>query len=125
QIEADMFELSSKEAAEFLRDLGVQDSGVSQLIRSTYALLGLSSYFTTGEQETRAWTFKNGMKAPQCAGIIHGDFEKGFIKAEVVSCDDVIKYSGWHGAREAGKARLEGKDYEFVDGDVAIFRFNS
>jgi len=84
-----------------------------------------SSDFTTGEQETRAWTFKNRMKAPQCAGIIHGDFEKGFIKAEVVSCDDVIKYSGWHGAREAGKARLEGKDYEFIDGDAAISRFNS
>jgi ribosome-binding ATPase YchF (GTP1/OBG family) len=73
-------------------------------------LLGLSSYFTTGEQETRAWTFKNGMKAPQCAGLIHGDFEKGFIKAEVVRYDNVIKYSGWHGARKARKACLEGKD---------------
>ncbi|MDR0595551.1 MAG: redox-regulated ATPase YchF [Puniceicoccales bacterium] len=124
QIEADMLELDPEEAAEFLRDLGAQDSGVSQLIKNTYALLGLSSYFTTGEQETRAWTFRKGMKAPQCAGIIHGDFEKGFIKAEVVSYGDMVKYSGWHGAREAGKARLEGKDYEFVDGDIAIFRFN-
>jgi GTP-binding protein YchF len=123
QMEADMSELSTDEAAEFLRDLGVESSGVSQLIRDAYALLGLSSYFTTGETETRAWTFKNGMKAPQCAGVIHGDFEKGFIKAEVVSCGDMVNYSGWHGAREAGKARLEGKNYEFVDGDVAIFRF--
>jgi ribosome-binding ATPase YchF (GTP1/OBG family) len=119
-----MLELDQEEAAEFLRDLGAQDSGVSQLIKNTYALLGLSSYFTTGEQETRAWTFRKGMKAPQCAGIIHGDFEKGFIKAEVVSYGDMVKYSGWHGAREAGKARLEGKDYEFTDGDIAIFRFN-
>ncbi|MDR1255834.1 MAG: redox-regulated ATPase YchF [Puniceicoccales bacterium] len=125
QIEADMLEFAPGEAAEFLRDLGIGDSGVSQLIKSAYALLGLSSYFTTGEQETRAWTFKKGMKAPQCAGIIHGDFEKGFIKAEVVSCDDIINHGGWHGTREVGKARLEGKDYEFVDGDVAIFRFSS
>jgi GTP-binding protein YchF len=124
QIEADILGLDPGEAAEFLSAFGVSDSGVSQLIRNTYSLLGLASYFTTGEPETRAWTFKNGMKAPQCAGIIHGDFEKGFIRAEVVSCGDMIKYSGWHGAREAGKARLEGKDYEFVDGDVAIFRFN-
>ncbi|MDR2720880.1 MAG: redox-regulated ATPase YchF [Puniceicoccales bacterium] len=124
QMEADMSELSTSEAAEFLRDLGVESGGVSQLIREAYALLGLSSYFTTGESETRAWTFKNGMKAPQCAGIIHGDFERGFIKAEVVSYDDIIKFSGWCGAREAGKARLEGKNYEFIGGDVAIFRFS-
>lgn len=125
QIESDISELSPDEAAEFLKELGVKDSGISKLIQNTYSLLGLASYFTTGEQETKAWTFKKGMKAPQCAGIIHGDFEKGFIKAEVASYDDMIKYSGWHGVREAGKVRLEGKDYEFVDGDVTIFRFNN
>jgi GTP-binding protein YchF len=124
QMEADMFELRPDDIAELLRDVGVKDSGVSQLIREAYALLGLSSYFTTGEPETRAWTFKNGMKAPQCAGVIHGDFEKGFIKAEVVSYGDMIKFSGLHGAREAGRARLEGKNYGFADGDVAIFRFS-
>lgn len=125
QIESDILEFTPEEIKKFLQDLGINDSGVSQLIKNTYSLLELSSYFTTGEQETRAWTFKNGMKAPQCAGIIHGDFEKGFIKAEVAKFEDVIKYNGWHGTREAGKARLEGKDYEFMDGDVAIFRFNN
>lgn len=125
QVESDVAELSSEESAEFLKELGVADSGVSQLIKNTYSLLGLASFFTTGEQESRAWTFTQGMKAPQCAGVIHGDFEKGFIKAEVASYDDMIKYSGWHGVREAGKARLEGKDYEFMDGDVTIFRFNN
>jgi GTP-binding protein YchF len=125
QLESDMIELNAREIAKFLEDLGTSESGISQLIKNTYTLLGLSSYFTTGEAETRAWTFKNGMKAPQCAGIIHRDFEKGFIKAEVVSYSDMIEYSGWQGAREAGKIRLEGKSYEFVDGDIAIFRFNS
>ncbi len=125
QIESDIVELSVSEAAEFLKELGIVDSGIAQLIRNTYSLLGLASYFTTGEQESRAWTFKLGMKAPQCAGIIHGDFEKGFIKAEVANYSDIVRYDGWHGVREAGKARLEGKDYEFVDGDVVIFRFNN
>jgi GTP-binding protein YchF len=125
QLEADIIEFGGDEAAKFLENFGTLESGVSQLIKSTYKLLGLSSYFTTGKTETRAWTFKNGMKAPQCAGIIHGDFEKGFIKAEIVSYGDMVKYSGWQGAREAGKVRLEGKDYEFIDGDVSFFRFGS
>ncbi len=125
KIESDMIDLSPDEVPEFLKELGIHDSGVSELINSTYSLLNLASYFTTGEQETRAWTFKKGMKAPECAGIIHTDFEKGFIKAEVANWQDILKYSGWHGVREAGKAQLEGKDYEFKDGDVAIFRFNT
>lgn len=124
QVEADLVDMSVDESETLLKDIGVVDSGLSQLIRSVYELLGLASFFTTGEDESRAWTFRRGMKAPQCAGIIHGDFEKGFIKAEVVDIDDIIKYHGWAGSRDAGRARLEGKDYIFKDGDVAVFRFN-
>jgi len=123
QVEAELAELSPAEAAEFLAALGVADSGVSQLIRSTYDLLGLASYFTAGEKEARAWTFRKGMTAPQCAGVIHSDFEKGFIKAEVVSYADLIAAGSVAAAREAGKYRLEGKEYLFKDGDVALFRF--
>lgn len=125
KLEEDLSELSENEAREFLADFGVTDSGVSQLIRTTYDLLGLASYFTAGEKEVRAWTFTKGMKAPQCAGVIHTDFEKGFIKAEVVSYDHLVAAGSVHAAREAGKYRLEGKDYEFVDGDVALFRFSN
>lgn len=124
KLEADLAELSIEEAKEFLKNYGVDDSGVSQLIRSTYDLLGLASYFTAGEKEVRAWTFHKGMKAPQCAGVIHGDFEKGFIKAEVVSYEDLIAAGSVQKARELGKYRLEGKEYLFKDGDVALFRFN-
>lgn len=124
RVEEELGELSLEEAREFLNDLGVKDSGVSELIRRTYDLLGLASYFTAGEKEVRAWTFKKGMKAPACAGIIHGDFEKGFIKAEVVSYEDLVKYKDVQGAKHAGRYRLEGKEYEFQDGDVAVFRFN-
>ncbi|MGB0743196.1 MAG: redox-regulated ATPase YchF [Opitutales bacterium] len=124
-VEAELIDFDQAEAAEYLESLGVKDSGVSLLIRATYDLLGLASYFTAGEQEVRAWTFRNGMKAPQCAGVIHTDFEKGFIKAEVVSYGDLIAAGSTAGAREAGKYRLEGKDYEFADGDVALFRFNN
>jgi len=123
KIEEELGELSEAEAAEYLQELGVTGSGVSGLIRETYALLGLASFFTAGEQEVRAWTFREGMKAPQCAGVIHGDFEKGFIKAEVVSCEDLVAAGSTAKAREAGKYRLEGKDYAFKDGDVALFRF--
>jgi len=123
-VEAELIDFDEIEAAEYLESLGVQDSGVPLLIRATYDLLGLASYFTAGEQEVRAWTFKKGMKAPQCAGVIHTDFEKGFIKAEVVSYDDLITAGSVVKAREAGKYRLEGKEYEFKDGDVALFRFN-
>lgn len=125
KIEAELGELTPEEAKEYLHELGVDDSGVSQLIRSSYDLLGLASFFTAGEKEARAWTFKKGMTAPECAGVIHTDFEKGFIKAEVVSYEDLAKAGSFAGAREAGKYRLEGKDYLFKDGDVAVFRFNN
>jgi GTP-binding protein YchF len=123
-VEAELIDFDAAEAAEYLGSLGVSDSGVSLLIRATYDLLGLASYFTAGEQEVRAWTFHHGMKAPECAGVIHTDFEKGFIKAEVVSYGDLMAAGSTAGAREAGKYRLEGKDYTFKDGDVALFRFN-
>jgi GTP-binding protein YchF len=125
QVEAELGELSPEEGKEYLAALGVTDSGVSQLIRASYDLLGLASYFTAGEKEVRAWTFKHGMTAPQCAGVIHTDFEKGFIKAEVVSYQDLVTAGSTAAAREAGKYRLEGKEYIFKDGDVALFRFNN
>lgn len=125
RLEAELIELPPEDASSYLAELGVSDSGVAQLIRAAYELLGLSSYFTAGEKEVRAWTFRRGMKAPQCAGVIHTDFEKGFIKAEVVSCADLLTLGSIHAAREAGKYRLEGKDYVFQDGDVALFRFNN
>lgn len=125
KIEAELCDLDHEEAMSFLREYGVEDSGVTQLIQATYTLLGLASYFTAGEKEARAWTFKVGMKAPECAGVIHTDFEKGFIKAEVISYEDLKQAGSYHAAREAGKYRLEGKDYLFQDGDVAVFRFNS
>jgi GTP-binding protein YchF len=122
-VEAELIDFDEAEAAEYLESLGVKDSGVSLLIRATYDLLGLASYFTAGEQEVRAWTFRKGMKAPECAGVIHTDFEKGFIKAEVVSYQDLVAAGSTAKARDAGRYRLEGKDYEFKDGDVALFRF--
>ena len=125
KIEAELVDLSPVEAAEFLRDLGVADSGVSSLIRATYALLGLLTYFTASEKEVRAWTIKKGWKAPQAAGVIHTDFERGFIKAEIVSYEDLTRLGSVAAAREAGKYRLEGKEYVFQDGDVALFRFNT
>lgn len=125
QIESELIDLSPEEAKEFLADLGVSDSGVSQLIKETYSLLGLKTYFTAGEKEVRAWTFEDGMSAPQCAGVIHTDFEKGFIKAEVVAYDDLASLGSVSAARDAGKYRLEGKEYRFKDGDVALFRFSN
>lgn len=124
RIEEELSELSKEEGVEYLKELGAKDSGVSELICRTYDLLGLASYFTAGEKEVRAWTFKKGMTAPQCAGVIHTDFEKGFIKAEVVSYSDLVSAGNVAGARDAGKYRLEGRDYLFQDGDVALFRFN-
>jgi ribosome-binding ATPase len=125
RIEAELIDLSPEEAKGFLKDLGVDDSGVSTLIRATYTLLGLQTYFTAGEKEVRAWTIKKGWKAPQAAGVIHTDFEKGFIKAEVVSYADLTRLGSTAAARDAGKYRLEGKEYIFQDGDVALFRFNN
>jgi GTP-binding protein YchF len=125
KIESELIDLPADEAKAFLKDLGVDDSGVSALIKATYALLGLMTYFTAGEKEVRAWTIKRGWKAPQAAGVIHSDFEKGFIKAEVVSYADLTRLGSVAAAREAGKYRLEGKEYVFADGDVALFRFNN
>jgi GTP-binding protein YchF len=124
-VESELIDFDAAESAEYLESLGVKDSGVSLLIRATYDLLGLASYFTAGVQEVRAWTFKSGMKAPECAGVIHTDFEHGFIKAEVVAYDDLIAAGSVAKARDAGKYRLEGKEYAFKDGDVALFRFNN
>jgi len=124
RIEEEIAELDDDEKKMFLTELGIRESGLDQLIKAAYSLLGLATYFTAGEPEVRAWTFKKGMKAPQCAGIIHSDFEKGFIRAETVSYEDLIKYGSVAAAREAGKVRLEGKDYVVQDGDVMHFRFN-
>src|SRR4051794_24249969 len=124
QIESELVDLSEAEAQEYLRDLGVEGSGVSALIRAVYHLLGLRTYLTTGEKETRAWTIKAGDKAPAAAGVIHTDFERGFIAAEVVHFDDLISLGSQAKAREAGKLRIEGKEYVVKDGDVVEFRFN-
>ena len=124
RIEEEMIDLDEAEAAEFLKDMGVTDSGVSALIRSVYELLGLRTYLTTGEKETRAWTIPFGAKAPRAAGVIHGDFERGFIAAETVSYKDLVTLGSFAAAREAGKLRIEGKEYVVQDGDVIEFRFN-
>ena len=107
-----------------LKELGLETSGLEQLILATYDILGLATFFTVGTDEVRAWTFKKGTNAKKCAGIIHSDFEKGFIRAEVTSYDDLIKYGDEQKVKEAGKARLEGKDYLMQDGDICFFRFN-
>jgi GTP-binding protein YchF len=124
KIEEEIAELDDDEKAMFLSELGIEESGLDQLIKAAYSLLGLATYFTAGVQEVRAWTFRKGMKAPQCAGIIHSDFEKGFIRAETVSYDDLIANGSMSAAKEAGKVRLEGKEYIVQDGDVMHFRFN-
>lgn len=124
KIESEIAELEGEEKAMFLEELGIQESGLDQLIRAAYHLLGLATYFTAGVQEVRAWTFRKGMKAPQCAGIIHTDFERGFIRAETVSFEDLVAAGSMVAAKEAGKVRLEGKDYEVKDGDIIYFRFN-
>ncbi len=124
KLESDLVDLEPAEAREYLAQYGVTDSGVSALIRSAYALLGLMTYFTAGEKEARAWTIRRGWKAPQAAGVIHTDFEKGFIKAEVVAYDDLLALGSTAAAREAGKYRLEGREYVMRDGDVVLFRFN-
>ncbi|HWN64605.1 MAG TPA: redox-regulated ATPase YchF [Candidatus Binatus sp.] len=124
QIESELVDLSQNEAMEYLRGLGVQDSGVNQLIRSVYHLLGLRTFLTTGEKETRAWTIHAGEKAPAAAGAIHSDFERGFIAAETIHYDDLVALGSFAKAREAGKLRTEGKDYVVRDGDVILFRFN-
>ena len=124
KIEADLAELDADEAAIFMEELGLDESGLSRLIREAYKLLGLQSYFTSGETETRAWTIPVGAKAPQAAGVIHSDFERGFIKAETASYEDYVALGGEKGCRDAGKLRQEGKDYVVQDGDVMHFKFN-
>lgn len=124
KIEEEIATLDDEDKEMFLEDLGIEEPGLDRLIRTTYDLLGLSTYFTAGVQEVRAWTFRQGMTAPQCAGIIHTDFERGLISAEVTSYDDYVEHGGEQGAKEAGKQRLEGKDYIMQDGDIVHFRFN-
>ena len=123
-IEKEIAELDQEEKEMFLEELGIKESGLDQLIKATYHLLGLATYFTAGEQEVRAWTFHKGIKAPQAAGIIHSDFERGFIRAETVSYDDLMSAGSMLKARENGRVRSEGKEYIVEDGDVILFRFN-
>ncbi|PMB50958.1 redox-regulated ATPase YchF [Fischerella thermalis CCMEE 5205] len=124
QVEAELIELSEEERADFLASLGVEEGGLKSLIRATYTLLGLRTYFTSGEKETRAWTIKAGMLAPQAAGVIHSDFERGFIRAETVAYDDLVAAGSMAAAKEKGLVRSEGKDYVVKEGDVMLFRFN-
>src|SRR5712691_2526151 len=124
KIESELVDLSEQETLEYLRGLGVEDSGVHALIRAAYHLLGLRTFLTTGDKETRAWTIHAGEKAPAAAGAIHSDFERGFIAAETIHYDDLVALGSFAKAREAGKLRIEGKDYEVRDGDVMTFRFN-
>lgn len=124
EIEAELSKYSKEEKAEFLKSLGTDTSGLDKLVKSAYNLLNLSTFFTVGADEVRAWTFKRGMSAPDCAGIIHTDFKKGFIKAEVYSYDDIMEFKTEVALKEAGKIRVEGKDYIAQDGDIFFFRFN-
>ncbi len=124
KIEEELVGLEEEEAKEFLTELGIEESGLEQIIRTAFAKLGLISYFTAGVKEVRSWTIRNGWTAPKAASVIHNDFEKGFIRAEVISYDDFIAHGGEQGAKEAGKMRLEGKEYIVQDGDVMHFRFN-
>ena len=124
KIEEELSSLDKEEKIAFLQDLGIEESGLEKIIKVAYHLLGLRTFFTVGEPECRAWTFKDGMKAPQCAGIIHTDFEKGFIKAEIYGYEDFMEYKSEVSLREHGKIRIEGKEYLMQDGDIVFFRFN-
>ncbi len=124
QIESELALLDDEEAEEFLQSLDLEEAGLNRLIKAGYSLLGLQTYFTSGPKETRAWTIHQGMRAPQAAGVIHGDFEKGFIRAETIAYEDYVAHGSEQGAKEAGKMRAEGKDYIVKDGDVLLFRFN-
>ena len=124
KLEAEISELEDEEKSMFLDEMGMEEPGLDRVIRAGYGLLGLQTYFTAGVKEVRAWTVRIGATAPQAAGVIHTDFERGFIRAEVVSYDDFVQYNGEAGAKDAGKWRLEGKDYIVKDGDVIHFRFN-
>ena len=124
QLEAEIAQLEPDEKKLFLDDLGIPESGLDRLIKASYALLGLISFLTAGEDECRAWTIQKGTKAPQAAGKIHTDFERGFIRAEVVSFDDLVANGSMNAAKEKGLVRSEGKDYVMQDGDIVLFRFN-
>jgi hypothetical protein len=124
KLEAEIAELEDEERVEFLTDLGMEEPGLDRVIRAGYELLNLQTYFTAGPKEVRAWTMRAGDTAPKAAAVIHTDFEKGFIRAEVVAYADYIEFNGENGAKDAGKWRLEGKDYIVADGDVVHFRFN-
>jgi GTP-binding protein YchF len=124
QLEAEAAQLDALDRAVMLEALGLGEGALAAMVRSAYHLLGLRTYFTTGEKESRAWTFRAGSKAPECAGKIHSDIQRGFIRAEVIHCDELLAIGSWNKAKELGKIRSEGKDYEFVDGDVTEFRFN-
>ena len=124
KMEEELSGLEKDEKKAFLDDLGIEQSGLDQIIRAAYHLLGLRTFFTVGEPECRAWTFHDGMKAPQCAGIIHTDFEKGFIRAEIYGYEDLMQYGSEKALKDAGKLRVEGKEYLMQDGDVVFFRFN-
>ena len=124
KLESEIAELADEERLEFLQELGMNEPGLNRVIRAGYELLELQTYFTAGEKEVRAWTVKVGATAPEAAGVIHTDFQKGFIRAEVISYGDFIKYNGEQGAKDAGRWRLEGKEYVVQDGDVVHFRFN-
>ena len=124
KIESELSELSDEDKKTFLEDLGIKESGLDKLIKATYDLLGLATYFTVGSDEVKAWTFTKGMKAPECAGIIHSDFERGFIRAEVMSYEALEKCGNEANVRANGLMRLEGKDYIMQDGDICHFRFN-
>ncbi|MXO85259.1 redox-regulated ATPase YchF [Altererythrobacter aurantiacus] len=123
-IEAELVSMEAEERSEYLAELGLEESGLSRIVRAGYRLLGLNTFFTAGPKEARAWTFPEGAKAPQAAGEIHSDFERGFIRAETIAYDDYVSLKGESGAREAGKLRQEGKDYLVKDGDVLLFKFN-
>jgi ribosome-binding ATPase len=123
-IEAEIVQLDDAEKQEFLNDLGLEEPGLNRVVRAGYALLNLSTYFTAGVKEVRAWTIPVNASAPKAAAVIHTDFEKGFIRAEVISYEDFVNYKGEQGAKDAGKWRLEGKEYKVQDGDVMHFRFN-
>ena len=124
KIEAELSELEEEDKIEFLKDMSIEESGLDKLIKESYSLLGLATFLTAGTDEVRAWTFKKGMSAPNCAGVIHTDFERGFIKAEIMSFEDLEKYNSELKVKEAGRLRLEGKEYIMQDGDICYFRFN-
>jgi ribosome-binding ATPase YchF (GTP1/OBG family) len=124
RIEEEISQLDADEAAMFLTEMGLEEAGLDRLIKAGYALLGLQTYFTVGPKEARAWTIPKGTLAPQAAGVIHGDFEKGFIRAETIAYDDYVAGNGEAGAKEAGRFRVEGKTYEVKDGDVLHFLFS-